>query len=670
MRAELPSRLTASLLVAGLAVAGFAVVAPAAAQEACAQVPSMNDRCPEWTAVFDNPTTGPVISVDRAAAMAASPDGSRIFLAGETTADDTGGDMTTIAYDGSGTRLWTARHHAPALGTEIATDLAVSPDGSAVLTVGAEDVMEDGDSRAVVAAYEVATGQEAWVAIHDGEAPGNDGARAVAISPDGKTAFVAISSRGPGGDTDLLTVAYDVGTGDELWSDRYAGMAGLGDGPADLALSPDGSRLYVTGTEGTSEGASVYLSLAYDVSEAEPPAGPLWVATYDGPGPGPDAAAAIGLSDDGDTVFVTGTSDGGPTLLDWATGAYDAATGEERWVARSASEGEDRAAGLAVAGDRVVVTGRQIGDVVEGEVFVRAPTAVTIGYAADDGAEVWEHSRATPAHSGEESLAVAASPDGSRVYVTYQSGVFTFGSYGGCSSEDSFECRSAADPGTVILNALASEDGRETWTARAPGTGNIYRPSAVPVAAAGSRVYMAASYAYPFAVNETGAQQAGNLADLWTMAYRVPDVAPRNVTCAIHPRDADLSHMGGGFGTPQVRADALLVHASDNGSFLAECDSRQGDPFEITVRYHFEVSPTPGEWDTLGPGFACTATSVGREQGQTHTAVVNVPGTRQCEEAEIIFPENDPSLGLPHRLCVRVLEVSGCTESWTHEKVG
>ena len=53
-----------------------------AAQEACAQAPAVNDLCPDWTAVHDGPTIGPVISVDTPSALAAAPDGSRIFVAG------------------------------------------------------------------------------------------------------------------------------------------------------------------------------------------------------------------------------------------------------------------------------------------------------------------------------------------------------------------------------------------------------------------------------------------------------------------------------------------------------------------------------------------------------------------------------------------------------------
>jgi PQQ-like domain len=72
----------------------------------------------------------------------------------------------------------------------------------------------------------------------------------------------------------------------------------------------------------------------------------LWAAVYDGPAHGFDAAEAVVVSPDDGTVYVTGSSGGGTPSspgagpdsyvnnLDWATIAYDAATGPQKWVAR------------------------------------------------------------------------------------------------------------------------------------------------------------------------------------------------------------------------------------------------------------------------------------------------------------------------------------------------
>ena len=637
-----------------------------AAQEACAPAPTVNDLCPDWTSVHDGSTVGPVISVDSPSALAAAPDGSRIFVAGQTTSDETGGDMTTIALDPAGNELWTARYHQPAVGVELASDIAVSPDGSVVFTAGAEDVEEGGDARATVVAYDAGTGEERWIAVHDGASPGNDGARGVAVSPDGGIVYVAMSSRRADGVPLLRTVAYDAVSGAERRALTFAGTEGLGGGPRDLVLSPDGSRLYVLGSQGTDGGGSDYLTLAYDVGDQDDPTAPFWAATYDGPGEGADTAAAIDLSSGGEALFVTGTSDGDGSGADWATVSYDAASGVQRWVARSGGDGDQRAAGLAVAGEVVAVTGRGIGDAVrEGQLFVSQPTAVTVGYAEEDGAEVWSYGRALPGHVGEEPGAITASPDGSRVYVTHVSGVLTLGSQGGCSG--STECRSVVDPGTVALTALAAEDGRETWTARLPGTGNLYRPSAVPVVASGDRVYAAATQAYPYAQTDTGVPQAQNLTDLSTSAYRVPETDPRSYTCSIHPRESDLEHTGGGFGTPQVRVEGVVTEATDRGLFVAECGSTSFERFEMTVRYRLEFSPSPGTWEALAD-FACTKSTL--HVGGSSIAAAVSSGDPKCPEAQVEIPVDHPSLGLPHRLCVHVFDIGGCSRPWTHEKVG
>ena len=54
---------------------------------------------------------------------------------------------------------------------------------------------------------------------------------------------------------------------------------------------------------------------------------------YNGPGNGDDVAYALGVSPDGSKVFVTGRSTGS-TSADYATVAYDASSGTQLWVKR------------------------------------------------------------------------------------------------------------------------------------------------------------------------------------------------------------------------------------------------------------------------------------------------------------------------------------------------
>src|SRR5258707_9075372 len=91
------------------------------------------------------------------------------------------------------------------------------------------------------------------------------------------------------------------------------------------------------------------------------PAAQLWVARYNGPGNGSNDAHALAVSPSGGTVFVTGDSPGTTSLQDYATVAYNAATGARLWVARYNGPGNsnDGACSLAVspAGGTVYVPG-------------------------------------------------------------------------------------------------------------------------------------------------------------------------------------------------------------------------------------------------------------------------------------------------------------------------
>jgi len=86
------------------------------------------------------------------------------------------------------------------------------------------------------------------------------------------------SNTGP----DYATIAYDAASGDRLWVARYDGPGHTNDSAYGLAVSPDGTRLYVTGGSATiANHSDDYATVAYDTATGKR----LWVARYDGPGP-------------------------------------------------------------------------------------------------------------------------------------------------------------------------------------------------------------------------------------------------------------------------------------------------------------------------------------------------------------------------------------------------
>jgi outer membrane protein assembly factor BamB len=102
---------------------------------------------------------------------------------------------------------------------------------------------------------------------------------------------------------------------------------------------------------------------------------------YSGPGNNLDTARAVSVSRDGTKVFVTGESyTGSTTGDDYATVAYDAATGTRLWARRynGPTNGNDFPVALASpGGNRVYVTG------------ISGGNYGTVAYNATTGAQLW-----------------------------------------------------------------------------------------------------------------------------------------------------------------------------------------------------------------------------------------------------------------------------------------
>src|SRR5262249_26928756 len=133
----------------------------------------------------------------------------------------------------------------------------------------------------------------------------------------------------------------------------YDGMQRRDDAYA-MVVSPDGSEVFVTGRS-HSYSSYDFATVAFDAATGDK----LWTARADGGSK--DDAYAIGVGPDGRTVFVTGRS-GNPTVpFDYMTIAYKASSGDmlwsDRYVGAPGSEHGATALWISTDGCRVYVTG-------------------------------------------------------------------------------------------------------------------------------------------------------------------------------------------------------------------------------------------------------------------------------------------------------------------------
>jgi len=335
-------------------------------------------------------------------AVAVSPDGRTVFVTGQF-------GYTTIAYDAAtGAQLWVEHY----VGGSTPTAVVVSPDGSTVYVTGESPGIGPGpidNFNYVTIAYNAATGARRWLSRYRVRF---SGPRAIAISPDGRAVYVTGQAA-----SDAATVAYNAATGARLWARRYNGRANGFDAAKSVAVAPGGRIVYITGG---SRGKTSHFDL-FTVAYRAGTGAQLWADRYNGPGNRYDSGRSVAVTPDGRTVVVAGPSAGaGPVpYLNFATIAYNARTGAQRWVSRYAGgavspAAEAKAMVLSPGGSTVFVTGASGGDY------------ATVAYATATGAQLWVSAFGAGSLAGVTGLAV--SPDGGRLYVTGNS-------YGGPSTD-------------------------------------------------------------------------------------------------------------------------------------------------------------------------------------------------------------------------------------------
>ena len=304
-----------------------------------------------------------------------------------------------------GTQLWVKLYSGPRATDSLPSSVAVSPGGGSVFVAGTTARAGSGTGRGSFAtvAYKAATGAQLWARRYRGPGKGFDEATSMAVSA--RTVFVTgTSATSDGGFGNYATIAYNAATGARLWARRY-GPGNSDDGAASVAVSPRGGRVFVTGcTAAFSSGDVDYATVAYDAATGRW----LWARSYDGGGTSGGCATSVAVGPGGDRVFVTGRIDN-----NYATVAYKAATGAQLWARGYPGIPNPRdsigTVLVAVSGGEVFVTGTNVAAVND---------FATVAYNAATGAQLWVRRYQRPGSLGNHASSVAVSPTGRTVYVT------------------------------------------------------------------------------------------------------------------------------------------------------------------------------------------------------------------------------------------------------------
>jgi hypothetical protein len=229
--------------------------------------------------------------------------------------------------------------------------------------------------------------------------------------------------------------------GSELWVARYNGPGNSDDGAHSLVVD-GGGNIYVTGASDAGGLIYDYATIQYNTSGNQ-----IWVARYNGMEDGNDMAYSLALDDSGN-VYVTGWSYGSGTLKDYATVKYDT-SGNQIWVARynGPADSHDEATSLALDGSgNIYVTGYSA----QMSAWPYGYDYATVKYDAS-GNQIWV-ARYNGPGNGSDQVSSLAIDGGGNVYVTgwsYGSGTYF-------------------DYATVKYDA----SGNQLWVARYNGPGN------------------------------------------------------------------------------------------------------------------------------------------------------------------------------------------------------
>ena len=250
---------------------------------------------------------------DEASAVASDSDGN-IHVTGFSLGRTTGPDYFTISYDGVGNVLMSSRYDGPAHEGDKASAIVVDSEGNKYVTGSSFRGTPQKHADYDTVKFD-SLGNEVWNTRYDARRNGEDEATAITLDTLGN--FVYITGRSQDSESkksdvlhyDYYTIKYETNRGRVQWGARYDNSIGGHDEAVDIVVDKSGN-VYVTGT---SQGDGTGLDFATIKYGPDGNLDTAWgtngIARFDG-GSGYDAAVALALDSSGN-VYVAGTSRNG-----------------------------------------------------------------------------------------------------------------------------------------------------------------------------------------------------------------------------------------------------------------------------------------------------------------------------------------------------------------------
>lgn len=424
----------------------------------CLQLPGDGSRCPAWGHAWLNPGGDNSACAANNVPQNEVAGSTGVYVTGwSCDAQDKpngsggwipGNDIFTVAYNLDGSTRWTVRFNGPGGAQDAIGDdgrgIALSPSGDRVYVTGGQNQGLGGTPTEfrfvgdfVTIAYNSSTGAEVWRASYHGPAIGLDMAEQVAVSEDGERVYVTGESQaadlpdGKSGGSDATTISYVASTGAQDWVSRYhVPGSNRNNAVGTTSVSVRGTRIYTSGTY--SMGAPTYGSgyevLAIEDDRAAHRGVQQWTTKSDTQWAFRPARGALAATENG--IFLAGTqassvappatcppqqTSGAPNA-EYGTVNLSPETGALRWREGYAGAvgGNNGAFGLATdaTGSRVFVAGQASGPAPQCAVAI-----ATVAYDGVTGDQVWSDYQPPLAGTSPQGFAIAATPDGSRVYT-------------------------------------------------------------------------------------------------------------------------------------------------------------------------------------------------------------------------------------------------------------